>query len=182
MLFRSFNFSTADDFKDTRFGGYLVELVGLLELPVPTIKGFILKKFNKEGSWGITVIQGGRQTEPQTDAIEIKLISDSMEKGLNIVIQDLIGRLCGRHYYEMKGHYFRFIVRHAEDGEPYDFIDAEDKEKFKPFSRCAQDLEILLYDLHEDRRSELFKNDELCAQLKENEKKVMAQEEEAKAQ
>ena len=105
-----------------------------------------------------------------------------MEKGLNIVIQELIGRLCGRHYRELKGHYFRLLGRRAEDGEPYDFIDAEDKEKFKPFPRYSQDLEILLYDLHEDRRSELFKNDELCAQLKENEKKVMAQEEEAKAQ
>ena len=109
----SFNFSTADDFKDTCFGGYLLELVGLLKLPVPTIKGFVLKKFNKEGSWGIKVIQAGRQTEPQTDAIEIKLISDSMEKGLNIVIQDLIGRLSGRHYYELKGHYFPFLGRHA---------------------------------------------------------------------
>lgn len=177
----SFNFSTADDFKDTRFGGYLLELVGLLELPVPTIKGNILKKFNKEGCWGIKAIQAGRQTEPQTDAIEIKLISDSMEKGLNLIIQDLIARLCGRHHRELRGHYFHHFGRRSEAGEPYD-IDVEDRCKFKPVCRYLQDLENHLNDLHEDRRSELLKNDELCAQLKESEKKIQAQEEEAKAQ
>ena len=90
----SCNFTTAEDFEDTRFGGYLLELVGMLKLPVPTIKGNVLKKFNKEGSWAIKATLHGRLTGPQTDIIEIKLISDSMEKGLNLVIQDLIARLC----------------------------------------------------------------------------------------
>ena len=90
----SCNFTTAEVFKGTRFGDYLLELVGLLKLPVPTIKGNVLKKFNKEGCWAIKATLPGRPTEPQTDIIEIKLISDSMEKGLNLDIQDLIARLC----------------------------------------------------------------------------------------
>ena len=177
----SFHFTTAEDFEGTRFGGYLLDIVGRLELPLPKIKGIILKKFNREGCWGIKVTQPGRDTEPKVDGMEIKLISDSKEKGLDLIMQDLIARLCGRHSKELKGHYSYFFGRRSEDGEPY-YIDAKDKKMAKPVCSYLQDLEILLNDTHEDRRAELLKNDELCAQLKENEKKVQAQEEEAKAQ
>ena len=111
----------------------------------------------------------------------LNLISDSMEKVLNLIMQDLIGRLCGCHYKELRGHYSHVFGRRSKDGEPYDF-DADDKGKIKPLCRYLQDLENHLKDLQDDGRSELLKNDELCAQLEENEKKVKAQEEETKAQ
>ena len=145
----SFLITTAEEFEGTRFGGYLLDIVGRLELPLPKIKGIILKKFNREGCWGIKVTQPGRDTEPKVDGMEIKLISDSKEKGLDLIMQDLIARLCGRHSKELKGHYSYFFGRRSEDGEPY-YIDAKDKKMAKPVCSYLQDLEILLNDLHED--------------------------------
>ena len=172
-----FNYTTAEDFENTRFSIYLLALLQRLGLPVPRIKGFILKKFHKEGCWGIKAIQPGREEE---DIIEIKVVSDSMEKGLNIIMQDLIGRLCGRYYKELGGHYSILFGRRDEEGEPYAF-DAEDRGKAEFVCRYLQDLEHHVKELFEDRSEELFKNDELCARLQENEEKVKAQEEETKA-
>jgi hypothetical protein len=174
----SFHFTTAEDYEDTRFGCYLLDIVEKIGLPLPQIKGFILKRFHKEGCWGIKATQPGRGEEPQ---IEIKIVSDSMIKGLDLVMQDLIGRLCGRHSAELKGHYSIFFGRRNEEGEPYLF-EAGDRGKAKPLCLYFQDLEVLITELFEDRRTELLKNDELCALLKENEEKVKIQEEETKAQ
>ena len=46
---KSFDYTTTEDFEDTCFGGYLLSILQRLELPVPRIKGFILKKLHKEG-------------------------------------------------------------------------------------------------------------------------------------
>ena len=53
LRMKSFDYTTTEDFEDTRFGAYLLSTLQRLELPVPRIKGFILKKINKEGIWGI---------------------------------------------------------------------------------------------------------------------------------
>ena len=97
----SFHFTTAEDFENTRFGCYLLDIGEKIGLPLPQIKGFILKKFNKEGCWGIKATQPGRGEEPP---LEIKMVSDSKDKGLNLVMQDLIGRLCGRYSLELRRH------------------------------------------------------------------------------
>src|SRR5664279_792114 len=178
---KSFDFNTAEDFKNTPFGRYLLEIVELLALPTPSIKGGQLKKFNKEGCWGVRLLQPGRETEPKNEDIKIKLICDSKEKGLNIVIQELIGRLCGQHHRELKNYYSHFLGRRDENGNPY-ILDKETKHKFNPLHQYLQDLENHLKDLEDDRRSELLKNDELRAQLKETEKKIKAQEEVTNAQ
>ena len=44
-----------------------------------------------------------------------------MEKGLNIVMQDLIGRLYGRYHAELSGHYSILFGRRNVEGEPYAF-------------------------------------------------------------
>ena len=95
---KSFDYTTAEDFEDTRFGAYLLSILQRLELPVPRIKGFILKKLHKEGIWGIKAHQPGREGE---DIIEVKVVSDTMEKGLKLVMQDLIGRLYGCYHDEL---------------------------------------------------------------------------------
>ena len=174
----SFHFTTAEDFENTRFGCYLLDIGEKIGLPLPQIKGFILKKFNKEGCWGIKATQPGRGEEPP---LEIKMVSESKDKGLNLVMQDLIGRLCGRYNLELRGHYSIFFGRRNEDGEPY-LYDVGERGKAKPLSLYFQELEILVTELYEDRRTELLKNDELCALLKENEEKVKVQEEVTKAQ
>ena len=80
----------------------------------------------------------------------------------------------------MRGHYSIFFGRRNEDGEPY-LYDVGERGKAKPLSLYFQELEILVTELYEDRRTELLKNDELCALLKENEEKVKVQEEVTKA-
>ena len=109
------------------------------------------------------------------------MVSDSKDKGLNLVMQDLIGRLCGRYNTELRGHYSIFFGRRNEDGEPY-LYDVGERGKAKPLCLYYfQELEILVTELYEDRRTEVLKNDELCALLKENEEKVKAKEEVTKA-
>ena len=61
-----FLYQTEEDFKNMRFGRYLLELVELLALPTPIIKASPLKHFNKEDLWGVRLFQQGRQTEPKT--------------------------------------------------------------------------------------------------------------------
>ena len=47
--------------------------------------------------------------------------------------------------------------------------------------RYLQDLEFLVTELHEDRRDELLRNDELCAHVKEVDAKIKAQQKENQA-
>jgi hypothetical protein len=176
-----FMYQTAEDFKDMRFGRYLLELVELLALPTPIIKASQLKHFNKEDLWGIRLCQQGRQTEPKTEDIQYKSISDSLEKGLNLVTQELIGRLCLQYQEELKDHYFAHLGQRDEHGIPY-CVSEEDKNKPEALYPYLQDLELHLWQLEEDRRNELLKNDEIMAQVKETQKKIEAQEEVANAQ
>src|SRR3954468_7679358 len=85
--------STVEEFQVTRFGPRIVELTTLLNLPLPTIMVLPLTKFERKDLWGFKVNQPGRQTDPTTEAIIFKLMHDDKERGLEVVMQDLIGRL-----------------------------------------------------------------------------------------
>ena len=113
---KSFDYTTSEDFEGTRFGPYLLAILQRLELPMPRIKGFIMKKMHKEGTWG--TLQPGREGE---EAIANKVVSDAMEKGINLIMQDLIARLCGRYHTELSGHYSILFGRCNEAGEHYSF-------------------------------------------------------------
>src|SRR3954471_15960986 len=89
--------STAEEFKGTRFGNRIIELTSLLNLPLPSIMMLPLTKFERKDLWGFKVNHPGRQTEPTTEAIIFKLMHDDKERGLEVVMQDLIGRLLGIH-------------------------------------------------------------------------------------
>ncbi|XP_071684730.1 uncharacterized protein [Lolium perenne] len=177
----SFDYTTAEDFKDIRFGACLLDIVEELKLPVPLIKGSLLKRFNNEGCWGVKAVQHGRDTEPKTNDIVINLVSDSMEKGLSIVMQELIGRLCGRHSTELKGHYSFLFGRRDEKGVPIELSEAGRK-VVKRQRLHFQDLENHINTLEEESCFELLRNDELCGQLKEKDKKIQELEEIIKAQ
>ena len=164
----SFSFSTTEDFKDTCFGTRLLDIIEMLALPVPTIKGSQMRKFLKEGLWAIRVFQPGRES-PTTEDIKFKLVYSDKTKGLNVAMQELIGRLCGCHSSELERHYTSSFGRRDENGEPYEFAES-DKENLDPVRQHLQDLEILIHDLEGDRIDELLSNDELCAQLKEMDK------------
>src|SRR3954466_7385198 len=98
--------NTAEEFKGTHFGARLVELTSVLNLPLPRIMTLPLTKFERKDLWGFRVTQPGRQTEPAMEAITFKLMHDDKERGLEVVMQDLLGRLVGRHSRELRGLYF----------------------------------------------------------------------------
>src|SRR3954467_12707505 len=116
--------STAEEFKGTRFGTRIIELTSVLNLPLPGILMLPLTKFESKDLSGFKVTQPGRQTEPATEAITFKLLHDDRERGLEVVMRDLLGRLLGRHSREIRGTHFHAFGRRDEDGEAIDFEDA----------------------------------------------------------
>ena len=95
--------NTAEEFKGTRFGSRLIELTSVLNLPLPSIMMLPLTKFERKDLWGFRVTQTGRQAEPPMEAITFKLMHDDKEKGLDVFMQELLGRLVGRHSTELRG-------------------------------------------------------------------------------
>jgi len=174
---KSFLLDEAEDYKEPLLGTRLLEILELLSLPIPVIKGSLLKKFHKEDCWGVKVHQPGRD-DPKTEAIEFKLVGDSFDNALDLAMQELIGRLCGRHCRELKNHPSHSFGRRDEDGVPYEL---GTKENHSPSRQYFQDLEVLLYGLQGGRYDELLKNDELRAQLKEKDQKIKELEELNKA-
>ncbi len=142
--------STVEEFQGTRFGPRIVELTTLLNLPLPTIMVLPLTKFERKDLWGFKVNQPGRQTEPTTEAIIFKLMHDDKERGLEVVMQDLIGRLLGRHSRQVRCTHFHAFGRRDEDGEAIDFEDTS-RETAEPIRLYLQDLEVLLRHLDTDR-------------------------------
>ena len=114
---------TVEEFQGTRFGPRIVELTTLLNLPLPTIMVLPLTEFERKDLWGFKVNQPGRQTEPTMEDIIFKLMHDDKERGLEVVMQDFLGRLLGRHSREIRGTHFHAFSRHDEDGEAIDFED-----------------------------------------------------------
>ena len=168
--------STAEEFKGTRFGTRLIELTSVLNLPLPTIMMLPLTKFERKDLWGFKVNQPGRQTEPATEAIIFKLMHDDKERGLEVVMQDLLGRLLGRHSREVRGTHFHAFGRRDEDGEAIDFEDTA-RETAEPIRLYLQDLEVLLRHLDTHRTNVMLINDELQVQLREKDKLFAEQDE-----
>src|SRR3954463_10109079 len=171
--------STVEEFQVTRFGPRIVELTTLLNLPLPTIMVHPLTKFERKDLWGFKVNQPGRQTEPTTEAIVFKLMHDDKERGLEVVMQDLIGRLLGRHSRHVRGTHFHVFGRRDEDGEAIDFEDTS-RDTAEPIRLYLQDLEALIRHVDTDRTNGMLSNDELQVQLHEKDKLFAEQDEIAK--
>src|SRR4051812_1167568 len=168
--------SMAEEFKGNRFGTRIIELTGLLNLPLPTIMMLPLTKFKRKDLWGFKVTQPGRQTEPATEAITFKLMHDDKERRLEVVMQDLLGRLLGRHSQEIRGTHFHAFGRRDEDGEAIDFEDTA-RDTTEPIRLYLQDLEVLLRHKDTDRTNVMLSNDELQVQLREKDKLFAEQDE-----
>src|SRR3954462_4943845 len=109
--------NTAEEFKGTRFGTSLIDLTSVLNLPLPRIMTLPLTNFERKDLWGFRVTQPGRQTEPTTKTITFKMMHDGKEKGLDVFMQELLGRLVGRHSTELRGLYFHPFRRRNKEGE-----------------------------------------------------------------
>src|SRR3954465_8171344 len=158
--------NTAEEFKGTRFGTHLIELTSVLNLPLPSIMTLPLTKFERKDLWGFRVTQPGRHIEPTTEAITFKLMHDDKEKGLDVVMKELLGRLVGRHSTMLRGLYFHPFGRRNEEGEAIEYEDAA-RETMEPICLYLQDLEGLIRNLDTDRTNVMLSNDELQVHLRE---------------
>src|SRR3954465_12011276 len=152
--------SMAKEFKGTHFGTRLIELTSLLNLPLPCIMMLPLTKFERKDLWGFRVTQPGRQEEPTTETITFKMMHDDKEKGPDVVMQELLGRLEGRHSRELRGLYFHPFGRRNKEGEAIEYEDAA-RETMEPIRLYLQDLEGLIRHLDTDRTNVMLSNDEL---------------------
>src|SRR3954466_432252 len=91
---------------------------------------------------------------------------DDKKRGLEVVMQDLIGRLLGRHSRQVRGAHFHTFGRRDEDGEAIDFEDTS-RETTEPIRLYLQDIEVLLRHIDTDRTNVMLSNDELQVQLRE---------------
>src|SRR3954465_5530769 len=149
--------NTAEEFKGTRFGTHLIELTSVLNLPLPCIMMLPLTKFERKDLWGFRVTQPGRQEEPTTETITFKMMHDDKEKGLDVVMQVLLGRLVGRHSRELRGLYFHPFGRRDEQGEAVVYDDTT-RETIEPVRLYLQDLESFIRHLDKDRTNAMLSN------------------------
>src|SRR3954464_3066406 len=102
------------------------------------------------------------------EAINFKLMHDDKERGLEVVMQDLLGHLLGTHFHA--------FGRRDEDGEAIEFEDAA-RETAEPIRLYLQDLEVLLRHIDTDRTNVMLSNDKLQVQLREKDKLFAEQDE-----
>jgi DNA repair exonuclease SbcCD ATPase subunit len=87
-------------------------------------------------------------------------------------MQELIARLCGRHFSELHNHYSHSYGRRDEEGMVIGLSDSEQD----PICTHLAELEYLVMDVDVDRYNELINNDRLRAQLAEKDKQHLEQE------
>src|SRR3954471_3255078 len=110
------------------------------------------------------------------EAITFKLMHDDKERGLDVVMQELLWRLVGRHSTELRGLYFHPFGRCNEEGEAIEYEDAA-RETMEPIHLYLQYLEGLIRHLDTDRTNVILSNDELQVQLREKDKLFAEQDE-----
>ena len=103
------------------------------------------------------------------EAITFKMMHDDKERGLDVVMQELLGRLVGRHSTELRGLYFHPFGRRDKQGEAVEYDDAT-RETIEPVRLYLQDLEGLIR--HLDKEME-----DLQVQLREKDKLFTEQDE-----
>jgi hypothetical protein len=97
----TFRITKPESFKAFSFGECLIDIVTALFLPTPFINGSEMTKFHKKGIWVIHIMQPGCETEPKTEEIKFKTFHTNKDTGAHLLMQELIARLCGRHFSEL---------------------------------------------------------------------------------
>jgi hypothetical protein len=109
---------------------------------------------------------------PKTEKIKFKTFHTDKKAGAHLLMQELIARLCGRHFSELQNHYSHPYDRRDEEGLAIVLSDSEQD----PMRIHLAELEYLIRDIDVERYNELFNNDELRAQLAEKDKQHLEQE------
>jgi chromosome segregation ATPase len=159
--------------KNYSFGERLIDITTTLSLPTPSVRGSQMTKLHKKGVWVIHITQPGRETEPKTEAIKLKTFHTDKKIGAQLLMQEMIARLCGRHFSELQSHYSHLYGRRDEEGMVIKLTDCDQD----PMRIHLAELEYLIRDIDVERYNEMFNNDELRAQLAEKDKQHKEQEE-----
>jgi hypothetical protein len=112
----TFRITKPDSFKNYSFRKRLIDIVTALSLPTPFINGSEMTKFHKKGVWVIHITQPGCETEPKTEKIKFKTFHTNKKMGAHLLMQELIARLCGRHFSELQNHYSHPYGQCDEEG------------------------------------------------------------------
>jgi DNA repair exonuclease SbcCD ATPase subunit len=172
----TFRITKPDSFKDFSFEKHLIDVITALSLPTPFINGSEMTKSHKKGVWVIHITQPGRETEPKTEKIKFNTFHTSKKAGAHLLMQELIARLCGRHFFELQNHYSHPYGRRDEEGMVIGLSDNEQD----PMRTHLTELEYLVRDVNVERYNELINNDGLRAQLAEKDKQHLEQEQRIK--
>jgi hypothetical protein len=153
----TFHVTKPESFKAFNFGGRLIDIVTALSLPTPFINGSEMTKLHKMGVWVIHITQPRRETEAKTEEIKCKTFHTDRDVGAHLLMQELIARLCGRHFSELQNQYSHIFSRCDEKGVVIQQPDGiEDSMRTH-----LTELEDLVRDVEIERYNELFNNDEL---------------------
>jgi hypothetical protein len=172
----TFRITMPDSFKKYSFRKCLIDIVTALSLPTPFINGREMTKFQKKGVWVIHIMQPGCEIEPKTENIKFKTFHTNKRAGVHLLMQELIARLCGRHFFELQNHYSHLYGRRDEKGMAMVLPDS----KQDPIRIRLAELEYLISDAEVERYNEMFNNDELRAQLAEKYKQHLEKEDKIK--
>jgi hypothetical protein len=101
----TFRITKPDSFKAFSFGERLIDVVTALSLATPFINGSEMTKFHKKCVWVIHIMQPGCEIEPKAEEIKFKTFHTDKDVGSHLLMQELIARLCRRHFSELQNHY-----------------------------------------------------------------------------
>ncbi|KAE8799947.1 hypothetical protein D1007_24568 [Hordeum vulgare] len=163
----SYTLNEKEHYKDVLGGPFLMELVHIMELPIPEIK--VTKR--KSRFWGVRTKVFGRKEDPKTEDINYGTLTHDCDMGMNTVVHDAIARLSYCHHVELGTHYFGRLGWQKPDGAHIILTD-EQKVKFSPILVYNQELEHYIKNLQMDLLSEFFENDALRESLKTEKLKV----------
>jgi chromosome segregation ATPase len=172
----TFRVTKTGNFKNYSFGERLLDITTTLSLPTPSIRGSEMTKLHKKGVWILYMTQPGREMEPKTEKIKLKTFHTNKKIGAQLLMQEMIARLYGRHFSELQNHYSHLYGRRDEEGMVIGLTDSDQD----PMRTHLAELEYLVRDIDVERYNELFNNDELRAQLAEKDKQHKEQEEKIK--
>jgi hypothetical protein len=155
----TFRVTKIGNFKNYSFGEHLIDITTTLSLPTPSIRGSEMTKLHKKSIWVIHIMQPRRETEPKTENIKLKTFHTNKKIGAQLLMQEMIARLCGRHFSELQNHFSHLYGRRDEKGMAIVLPDDEQD----PMHIHLTELEYLVRDVNVERYNEMFNNDELCA-------------------
>jgi hypothetical protein len=118
-----------------------------------------MTKLHKKGIWVIYIMQPGCKTELKTEKIKLKTFHTNKKIGAQLLMQEMIARLCGRHFSELQNHYSHLYGQCDKKGMAIMLPDDEQD----PMRIPLAELEYLVRDIDVERYNKMFNNYELRA-------------------